>query len=89
MRRQASLESAGSSEHGLDQARHLEHGPIGASCRVEETTNQKPVEDARCLRASFGRICRIGAINGIWGMMEMDKSWSKYGLHWQLHEARR
>jgi len=44
---QASLESAGSSEPRLEKAIHLEHGPSTASCRVEETTYQKPVEDAR------------------------------------------
>jgi hypothetical protein len=46
MSRQASLESAGSSEPGLEKALHLEHGQSSASCRVEETTYQKPVEDA-------------------------------------------
>jgi hypothetical protein len=46
MSRQASLESAGSSELGPGKAIHLEHGPSSASCRVEETTYQKPVEDA-------------------------------------------
>ena len=54
MRSQASLESAGSSERGLEKAMHLERGRIIASCRVEETTYQKPVEDARLL-ASLNR----------------------------------
>jgi hypothetical protein len=47
MSRHASLENAGSSEPGLEKAIHLEHGLSSASCRVEETTHQKPVEDAR------------------------------------------
>jgi hypothetical protein len=43
---QASLESAGSSEPGMEKAITLARGPVAASCRVEETTYQKPVEDA-------------------------------------------
>jgi hypothetical protein len=53
MSRQASFESAGSSEPGLEKAIHLEHGPSAASCRVEETTYHKPVEDAHCLSDRF------------------------------------